>query len=72
VFEALREWRRQRANAMGSVPAYLVYSDRTLNELACRLPRTEADLREVRGIGPAKVRQFGAETLAVIKDTVGG
>jgi len=71
VFEALREWRRDRANAMGAVPAYLVYSDRTLNELACRLPRTEADLLNVRGIGPAKVKQFGAETLAVIREAVG-
>lgn len=71
VFEALREWRRQRASAMGSVPAYLVYPDRTLKELACRLPRTEAELLEVRGIGPAKARQFGAETLAVIRETLG-
>lgn len=70
VFEALREWRRQRASAMGSMPAYLVYPDRTLKELACRLPRTEAELLEVRGIGPAKARQFGAETLAVIRETV--
>jgi len=51
---------------LGNVPAYIVYPDRTLKELARRAPQTEAELLEVRGIGPAKARQFGKETLAVI------
>ena len=66
IFDALRQWRREKAISSGNVPAYIVYPDRTLKELARRAPRTEAELLEVRGIGPAKARQFGAETLAVI------
>ncbi|MFA7003276.1 MAG: ATP-dependent DNA helicase RecQ, partial [Verrucomicrobiia bacterium] len=66
LFEALREWRRELATKMG-IPAYLVYPDTTLKELARQKPQTEATLLEVRGIGPAKARQFGAETLAIIR-----
>ena len=68
LFEALRAWRREKATALGGVPAYIVYPDRTLQELARVKPRSEAELREVRGIGPAKARQFGGETLAVIRE----
>lgn len=66
-FEALRTWRRQKAVELGNLPAYLVYTDRTLKELAARMPQSQADLLEVPGIGPAKARQYGAETLAVIR-----
>jgi len=67
LFDALRDWRREKAGAMG-IPAYLIYPDRTLQELARVKPQTEAELLEVKGIGPAKARQFGAETLAIILD----
>jgi len=66
LFDALRDWRREKAVTMG-IPAYLIYPDRTLQELARVKPQTETELLEVRGIGPAKARQFGAETLAVIR-----
>lgn len=66
VFEALREWRREKAAALGNIPAYIIYPDSTLKELARQMPKTEAELLTVRGIGPAKARRFGAETLGVI------
>ena len=52
---------------MGNVPAFMVYTDKTLEELARCMPRTENDLLKVRGIGPAKARHFGPETLSVIQ-----
>lgn len=67
LFEQLREWRRDRAAAMGGLPAYLIYSDKALKDLARLKPTTEEELMEVRGIGPAKARQFGAETIAVLR-----
>jgi ATP-dependent DNA helicase RecQ len=72
LFEALRRWRRVKAEEMGHVPAYVIYPDSTLKELARRMPRTEAELLEVRGIGPAKVRQYGRETLAIIQHDIAG
>jgi ATP-dependent DNA helicase RecQ len=66
LFEALRQWRRERAAKMGGVPAYHVFADATLKELARVIPETPADLLNIRGIGPAKAQRFGEEALAVI------
>jgi DNA helicase II / ATP-dependent DNA helicase PcrA len=60
---ALKEWRLSRARA-DEVPAYVVFNDRTLAELAARTPRTLAELAAVPGIGPAKLERYGAELLA--------
>jgi ATP-dependent DNA helicase RecQ len=68
VFEALREWRRTVAGRTGGIPAYLIYPDKTLEELARVKPKTEEELSEVRGIGPAKVRRFGEDTLRIIRE----
>ena len=65
IFEALKKWRREKAGTLG-VPAYLVFPDKTLQELAHVLPESPADLLNIRGIGPAKAQRFGDEALAVI------
>jgi DNA helicase-2/ATP-dependent DNA helicase PcrA len=65
--QALREWRRARARA-DEVPAFVVFSDRTLAELAARTPRTLAELAAVPGIGPAKLERYGEELLARLAD----
>jgi DNA helicase II / ATP-dependent DNA helicase PcrA len=65
--QALREWRLARARA-DEVPAFVVFSDRTLAELASRTPRTLAELASVPGIGPAKLERYGAELLARLAD----
>jgi ATP-dependent DNA helicase RecQ len=51
-----------------SVPAYVVFTDRTLAELAVRRPRTLAAMGDVRGIGPAKLDKYGEQFLAAIRD----
>jgi len=61
--QALREWRLARARA-DEVPAYVVFNDRTLAELAARTPQTLAELAAVPGIGPAKLERYGSELLA--------
>jgi DNA helicase-2/ATP-dependent DNA helicase PcrA len=65
--QALREWRLARARA-DEVPAYVVFNDRTLAELAARTPRTLAELAAVPGIGPAKLERYGTELLARLAD----
>jgi DNA helicase-2/ATP-dependent DNA helicase PcrA len=68
--QALREWRLARSRA-DEVPAYVVFNDRTLAELASRTPRTLAELASVPGIGPAKLERYGAELLAQLADVAG-
>jgi DNA helicase II / ATP-dependent DNA helicase PcrA len=65
--QALKEWRLARARE-DEVPAYVVFNDRTLAELAARTPRTLAELAAIPGIGPAKLERYGPELLARLAD----
>ncbi len=65
LFERLRDWRRRRANADG-VPAYVVFPDRTLVQIADRKPRDRADLAAISGVGPTKLERYADEVLAVV------
>jgi ATP-dependent DNA helicase RecQ len=65
LFEALRELRKELARER-QVPPYLIFSDDTLRELARVRPSTPERMRQVYGVGDAKLRDFGARFLAVI------
>ena len=69
LFEALREWRATTARSMG-VPAYVVFPDATLAEVARLRPRSEDDLLGVKGIGPRKLEAYGADLLRIVRDPV--
>ena len=65
VLSALKSVRSRIAREQ-QVPAYIVFSDRTLAELALRRPRSLSALRDVRGVGPMKLERYGAEFLAAL------
>jgi len=69
-FEALRRWRLERARA-DSVPAFVVASDRTLDDIATLAPDTPDGLSVCYGIGPHKAEAYGAAILDVLR-RVGG
>jgi ATP-dependent DNA helicase RecQ len=54
----LRQLRKTLADQRG-VPAYVIFSDRTLADMAARRPRSGAALLEVHGVGNAKLMQYG-------------
>jgi ATP-dependent DNA helicase RecQ len=62
-FERLRALRKRLADERG-VPAYVVFSDKTLQDMAARNPRTRAALLEVHGVGEKKLEQYGDLFLA--------
>ena len=66
LLEALRRWRRERS-AEDGVPAYVVFHDTTLAEIADARPRNLPALRRIRGMGPTKLERYGPEILAVIE-----
>jgi ATP-dependent DNA helicase RecQ len=66
VFEALRGWRRDVAKEHG-VPAYTIFHDSTLHELAGRLPRSLDELRDISGIGATKLERYGTALLEVMQ-----
>jgi DNA helicase II / ATP-dependent DNA helicase PcrA len=65
VLQRLKEWRRKRAHA-DDVPAYVVFPDRTLAEIADRKPRDAADLASIHGVGPAKLERYADEILEIV------
>ncbi|NXY99647.1 DNA helicase RecQ, partial [Streptomyces sp. BR123] len=67
VFEALRAWRAATAREQG-VPAYVVFHDATLREIAARLPATVEELGTISGIGEAKLTKYAEGIL----DTLAG
>jgi ATP-dependent DNA helicase RecQ len=66
LFDALRRWRAGEAKARG-VPAFVVFSDATLADVARVRPVTEDALLDVKGVGPKKLEEFGAALLEVVR-----
>ena len=65
IFERLRELRREIAAEQG-VPAYVVFSDKTLADMAARRPQTADEFLEVFGVGEAKLKRYGDVFLEAI------
>jgi len=65
LFERLRELRRTLA-AEQSVPAYVVFADAALADMARRAPATREEFLEVNGVGAAKLERYGAAFLGEI------
>ena len=68
LFEVLRAERRSIADEQG-VPAYVVFHDATLREIATRRPATNQQLLDVPGIGAAKAERYGERILAAVSRT---
>ena len=65
LLEQLRTLRRKIAKEE-QVPAYVVFPDRTLAEMAVRRPRTTTALAGIRGVGPTKLERYGERFLSVL------
>jgi ATP-dependent DNA helicase RecQ len=70
LLERLRTLRRAIAQ-QERVPAYVVFSDRTLREMASRRPADGDALQEIRGVGPAKLERYGERFLAIVRTADG-
>ncbi|MET8092307.1 DNA helicase RecQ [Micromonospora sp. NPDC005220] len=65
LFERLRGWRATTAKEQG-VPAYVIFHDATLRQIASDAPSTLADLSRVSGVGENKLAKYGEQILAVL------
>ncbi len=66
LFEVLRLLRRKLA-AERNVPPFIVFSDRTLHEMARCFPTTLDEMRTVNGVGDVKLREYGMHFLTAIR-----
>jgi ATP-dependent DNA helicase RecQ len=62
VFEQLRAWRAAAAKEQG-VPAYVIFHDATLRQIAIETPSTLAELGTVNGVGESKLAKYGQQIL---------
>jgi DNA helicase II / ATP-dependent DNA helicase PcrA len=69
IHMALKAWRLVQARVDG-VPAFVIFNDRTLDELSSVRPRTTGELLGISGIGPTKVDRYGDQILAVIEEVL--
>ena len=67
LFERLRARRKALAEA-GDVPPYVVFSDRTLMEMAAVYPQSPERLLALHGVGQVKMEKYGAEFLGLIRE----
>ena len=65
-FKTLREWRKAKANEL-DLPAFVIFGDKTLRELAQKNPQSLAELTGIYGIGEQKMEKFGWDILAELK-----
>jgi ATP-dependent DNA helicase RecQ len=65
LFERLRAWRAATAKEQG-VPAYVIFHDATLREIATALPTTLTELGHVNGVGENKLAKYGPQVLETL------
>jgi len=71
VFERLRAWRAAESKEQG-VPAYVIFHDATLREIATGTPTTLAELGTMSGVGENKLAKYGEAILEVLGSEIGG
>jgi ATP-dependent DNA helicase RecQ len=71
LFEALRTKRKELAAEHG-IPAYVIFHDSVLREMALKCPETLGELGTIPGVGTKKLETWGPDFIAVIKDSLRG
>lgn len=64
-FQDLRQWRKAKAQELDT-PAFIIFSDKTLKHLAAKNPQNLDQLKQIYGVGEAKVERFGEELLKLM------
>jgi ATP-dependent DNA helicase RecQ len=67
LFDKLRWWRVETARTH-NVPAYVIFPDATLREIARNAPQTLVDLRAISGVGDKKLESYGNDILQLIAE----
>ena len=68
LYEAIKDWRRHAAEEE-NVPPYVIFGDRTIEDLIFKKPRTVRELLNVFGIGEIKAEKFGSALLRLVENT---
>ena len=67
--QILRNWRKEYAKQQ-ELPAFMIFSNRTLEELVEKFPQTLEELEGIYGLGPAKIEKFGPQLQIILNEQV--
>ena len=67
LYNAIKDWRKKLADDQ-NVPPYVIFGDKTLEDLVEKHPQNEKELLEVFGIGQAKAEKIGSQILRIISN----
>jgi ATP-dependent DNA helicase RecQ len=67
LYKRLCAWRLQKARDLG-LPPFMVAHNSLLRNIAAARPRTESQLLAIKGMGPRKLEQHGAELLQLVRE----
>jgi len=67
LYDSLKSWRLQRAQAIQK-PAFVVFSNAVLVNIATAKPTHISDLARVSGVGPQKLREYGDDVLRIVRE----
>ena len=65
TYQALKKWRSGIASD-NDFPAYMIFNNKTLEEISKKSPKTLLDLESIHGIGPSKIEKYGDQVLHVV------
>ena len=65
IFDELKNWRKSKADEL-DVPAFVIFSDKTLRQIVHSKAHSLSELRAVNGLGDIKLERFGAEVLGIV------
>jgi ATP-dependent DNA helicase RecQ len=69
LFNLLKTWRKEQAQKE-NYPAYLVFSDRVLEQIVTARPTNKAELTMIPGIGDYKLKKYGEEIIQIIQEFI--
>ncbi|MEI6564895.1 MAG: ATP-dependent DNA helicase RecQ [bacterium] len=69
LFDELKDWRKDESVHQG-IPAYLIFSNKTLKAIAISRPKSHRELEAISGVGPVKLEAYGADILKLIAHSV--
>ncbi len=67
LLEALKSYRKEIAQ-QNKVPAYVIFHDATLNDIAAVKPKNDIELLEIQGMGKVKLQRFGEMILKIVEE----
>ena len=69
VFAKLREWRKETAG-QEAVPVYTIFSNEQLAQIASKRYTTKSGLREIEGVGDARIEKYGDAVIQIVSEHV--